>query len=89
MAAMTNPFNAEPVAIVNAVRLVALAAMTFGLDLTNTQLIASMTALEAVLTLFTRSQVTSANTLAEMKPATLAKAQTTPEPVADVVKKLP
>lgn len=47
----------EPVAVVNAVRLVLLAAMTFGLQLSPAQLLAAMTALEAVLTLFTRSQV--------------------------------
>jgi len=86
---MINPLNFEPVAIVNAVRLVALAAMTFGLDLTNTQLVSSMAALEAVLTLFTRSQVTSAATLEAMQPKDLARAQSTPQPVQDVVKKLP
>jgi len=51
-------WNREPVAIVNAVRLVVLAAMAFGLKLTPEQLVAAMAALEAVLTLFTRSQVT-------------------------------
>lgn len=50
--------NREPVAIVNAVRLVLLAVVAFGLDLTNTQIVTSMVALEAVLTLFTRSKVT-------------------------------
>jgi hypothetical protein len=48
----------EPVAIVNVLRLIALAAITFGSHFTNTQVIASMAALEAVLTLFTRAQVT-------------------------------
>jgi hypothetical protein len=86
---MTNLWSKEPVAIVNAVRLVALAAMTFGLQLTATQLLASMTALEAVLTLFTRSQVTSADSLQNMTPKTLAAAQDTAKPVADVVRKLP
>jgi hypothetical protein len=86
---MNNPLNAEPVAIVNAVRLVALAGMTFGLHLTDGQLGASMLALEAVLTIFTRSQVTSADSLAAMKPKDLAAAQATPDPVADIVKKLP
>lgn len=47
----------EPVAIVNAVRLSLLAAITFGLHLTDVQLVASMAALEAVLTLLARSQV--------------------------------
>lgn len=49
--------NREPVAIVNAVRLVILAAATFGLSITDAQLVATMVALEAVLTLFTRSKV--------------------------------
>lgn len=48
----------EPVAIVNAIRLVVLAAVAFGLNLTDIQIVAAMAALEAVLTLFTRSQVT-------------------------------
>lgn len=47
----------EPVAIVNAIRLCMLAAVSFGLALTDTQLISIMAALEAVLTLLTRSQV--------------------------------
>lgn len=55
---LSNPLHREPVAIVNAVRLVLLAAVTFGLSLTDAQLVASMAALEAVLTLFTRRQVT-------------------------------
>ena len=86
---MTNPFDKEPVAIVNAVRLVCLAAMAFGLTLTAAQLLASMTALEAVLTLFTRSQVTSSATLGAMKPKDLDAAQRTSEPVKDIVEKLP
>ena len=52
-------FQTEPVAVVNAIRLVALAAMAFGLHLSEVQLVATMTALESVLTLFTRSQVTN------------------------------
>lgn len=48
----------EPVAIVNAVRLTILAAMSFGLQLTDVQLVATMAALEALLTLVTRSRVT-------------------------------
>ena len=55
---LSNPLHREPVALVNAVRLVLLAAITFGLSLTDAQLVASMAALEAVLTLFTRQQVT-------------------------------
>ena len=47
----------EPVAIVNAVRLAILAAVTFGLQWSEVQIIALMAALEAVLTVFTRSKV--------------------------------
>ncbi len=86
---LTNLWNKEPVAIVNAVRLMALAAMSFGLKLTTAELVASMAALESVLTLFTRAQVTSADGLANMKPKDLAVAQNTSEPVADIVQKLP
>ena len=64
-----NLLKAEPVAVVNVVRLIALAAMTFGLKLTTIQLAASLLALEAVLTLFTRSQVTSAATTANQQAA--------------------
>ena len=47
----------EPIVIVNAVRLCVLAGVSFGLDLSEGQLVASMLALEAVLTLFSRSRV--------------------------------
>ena len=50
--------NREPVAIVNAIRLVLLAFVAFGLELSESQIVAAMVALEAVLTLFTRSKVT-------------------------------
>lgn len=86
---LSSIWSREPVAIVNAVRLVALAGMTFGLHLTNTQLAASMLALESVLTLFTRSQVTSPSTLQAMTPTTLTEAQNAPQPVKDTVRKLP
>lgn len=55
----------EPVAIVNAVRLAILAAITFGLAVTDVQLIATMAALEAALTLFSRQQVTPNETADE------------------------
>lgn len=56
----TNPLHSEPVRVVNAVRLVLLAGVTFGLSLSDVQIVASMAALEAVLTAFTRSRVTPA-----------------------------
>lgn len=86
---MKELLSREPVAIVNAVRLVALAAMTFGFHLTDIQLGASMLALEAVLTLFTRSRVTSPATLQEMTPKSLQAAQDTAQPVKAVIGKLP
>lgn len=55
-------FRTEPVAIVNAIRLIALASIAFGLQLTDVQLVAVVAALEAVLTLFTRSQVSNQQT---------------------------
>lgn len=58
-------FNREPIVIVNAVRLVVLAAVSFGLDLTEGQIVATMVALEAVLTLFSRSQVVPVDTVEE------------------------
>lgn len=60
---MTPFLQAEPVAIVNAVRLIILAGITFGLNITPAQLLASMTALEAVLTLATRHAVIPTRTV--------------------------
>lgn len=48
----------EPVALGAAIRLSLLAAMAFGLSMTETQMVALMAALEAVLALFTRQTVT-------------------------------
>lgn len=86
---MGNIWSREPVAIVNAVRLCVLAGMTFGLHLTDIQLGATMIALEAVLTLFTRAQVTSPDALQSMTPKTLADAQDAAQPVKDTIRKLP
>jgi hypothetical protein len=54
---LTNLWQQEPVAICGAIRLVVLAGMAFGLQVTIPQLVASMAALEAVLSLFTRQSV--------------------------------
>ena len=56
---LKNLWQQEPVAIVNAVRLTALALMAFGLQITTSQLIAAMAALEVWLTLLTRANVHS------------------------------
>lgn len=50
--------NREPVAILNAVRLLILCAVSFGLDFTEAQIVGVMAALEAVLTVITRQSVT-------------------------------
>lgn len=54
---MWNRIVREPVALANAARLLLLAGIEFGLQLTGAQLIATMAAFEAVLTLLTRTQV--------------------------------
>lgn len=54
---MGGIWQREPVAVVNAIRLVILAAVSFGLKWTPEQIVAAMAALEAVLTLLQRSQV--------------------------------
>lgn len=51
-------FNREPVAILAAVRAVALAILAFGVNVSPEQLAGVMLALEAVLALVTRSKVT-------------------------------
>lgn len=48
----------EPVALASALRLVLVAAIAFGLDVTEAQLVAVVAAVEAVLALFVRSRVT-------------------------------
>lgn len=58
-------WNREPVAIVNAVRLVILAAVSLGLSLEPGQIVTVMAALEAVLTLIARSQVVPTQTVEE------------------------
>ena len=61
----------------------------FGFHLTDIELGASMLALEAVLTLFTRSKTTSPDTLQSLTPATLKVAQDAAQPVKDTIRKLP
>lgn len=50
-------WNREPIAIVNAVRLCVLAAVSLGFSMEPGQIVAVMGALEAVLTLVARAQV--------------------------------
>jgi hypothetical protein len=60
---MRNPLDFEPVAVMAALRMIILAAMAFGLNWTVEQVTSIMLAVEAVLGLVTRRQVTSNNTL--------------------------
>ena len=50
--------NKEPVLIIEAVKAVLLCAVAFGLNLSDVQLVAVVTALGAVLAVFARSKVT-------------------------------
>lgn len=56
-------FRAEPTAVVSAIRLCIHAAIAFGLDWTPEQVVTLMAAVEAVLMVFLRQQVTSDRTL--------------------------
>lgn len=56
-------FRAEPVAVTAAIRACLMVAMSFGLGWTAEQLAAVMLAVELVLALFLRGQVTSERTL--------------------------
>jgi hypothetical protein len=69
-----NPWKIEPVAIAAVIRLGIYAAMQFGLNWTDAQVVAVMAFAEAFLALFVRQTVTS--------PATLEKAGTSKELVA-------
>lgn len=48
----------EPVAVMAAIRAVLVAAMSFGLDLSDEQFVTVMVAVEAVLAMVTRGKVT-------------------------------
>jgi hypothetical protein len=86
---MTSLWHAEPTLILGVVSAGVALAVGFGLNVTTQQAALIQTFVIAVLALINRSQVTSATTLQAMTPQTLAVAQGTPEPVKDVVKKLP
>lgn len=62
----------EPVAIAAAIRAVILAAVLFGLDMTQEQIAGTMLAVEAILALITRQAVTSPATIAQL-PKTVQK----------------
>ena len=86
---MNNLWKAEPTMILAVVSAGIALAIGFGANITTQQMGLIMAFAAAVLGLINRSQVVSPATLQEMTPKTLAAAQDTAKPVADVVKKLP
>jgi hypothetical protein len=82
-------WKAEPTMILAVVSAGIALAIGFGAPITTQQMGLIMAFVAAVLGLINRSQVTSAATLQNMTPKTLADAQDTAQPVKDVVKKLP
>lgn len=86
---MNSLWKAEPTMILAVVSAGIALAIGFGAPITTQQMGLIMAFVAAVLGLINRSQVTSAATLQNMTPKTLADAQDTAQPVKDVVKKLP
>jgi hypothetical protein len=86
---MNSIWKAEPTMILAVVSAGISLGVGFGLHITTQQMGLIMAFAAAVLGLINRSQVISPATLQTMTPKTLADAQDTAKPVADVVKKLP
>jgi hypothetical protein len=86
---MKDFWKAEPTLILAVVQAGLALGMAFGLNITAQQMALILTFTGALLALINRSVVTSPATLQTMTPKTLAAAQDTAAPVADVVKKLP
>lgn len=86
---MKSLWSSEPTLVLAVVSAGLALLLAFGVPVTKEQMGAIMAFSAAILGLINRSQVTSPASLQAMTPATLATAQKTSEPVADVVKKLP
>lgn len=86
---MKNLWQAEPTMILSVVSAGIALAIGFGAHISTQQMGLIMAFVAAVLGLINRSQVTSPATLDAMTPATLGAAQSTLQPVKDVVRKLP
>lgn len=86
---MKSLWGAEPTMILAVVSAGIALAIGFGANISTQQMGLIMAFVAAVLGLINRSQVTSPTALQNMAPQTLAAAQDTSKPVADVVKKLP
>lgn len=86
---MSNLWKAEPTMILSVVSAGIALAIGFGAHISTQQMGFIMAFVAAVLGLINRSQVTSPASLDAMTPATLNAAQSTLQPVKDVVRKLP
>ncbi len=86
---MKNFWQTEPTLILAVVQAGLALGMGFGLNISAQQMALILTFTGTVLAVVNRSVVTSPAALQTMSPKTLDAAQKTPEPVADVVKKLP
>lgn len=86
---MNKFWNAEPALILGVVNAAIALGVGFGLNVTAQQGALINAFVTSVLMFVTRSQVTSSASLEAMKPADLAKAQNTSEPVQSIVQKLP
>ncbi len=86
---MGNLWSKEPTMILAVVSAGLAMGMGFGLPVTPQQMGLIMAFAAAVLGLINRAQVTSPQTLQDMTPATLAKAQDAAQPVKDTIRKLP
>ena len=78
-------FNAEPVAVAAAIRAVLLALMAFGLHVTEQQLAAVMLAVELVLALVVRTQVTSDATMRAAGTSAAEVREVAADPYAELV----
>ncbi len=86
---MGNLWNREPALILGALGALLSLGLAFGLTITPGQIGAIMAAASAIIALITRQTVTSPQSLQDMTPATLAKAQDAAQPVKDTIRKLP
>ncbi len=86
---MKSLWQSEPTMLLAVVSAGISLAVGFGANITTQQMGLIMAFAAAVLGLINRSQVTSPAALQQLAPATLKEAQSTADPVKDVVKKLP
>ncbi len=86
---MGTLLNREPVMFLSVINSGILLGIGFGAHITTEQMGLIMTFVGSVLALLARSKVISPDTLQTMTPETLAKAQSTSDPMKDTIRKLP